>query len=293
MGAVFIVIGLGMLPIFIGGFAILQVELKDRKKQRQEERERKQQENEAKVEKIRKENFYKDVYNATWTHNKKPMEIRNLPRLSFDQWLIFYNSAPEHWHINLEEHELPYYYNYGKACIFPNYVKGKIDINIVWETPDDLHKFIMWQKNEYKNGDAAIFEEERARQMTKLTKALRDDIKTRNEQAQKELTELERQIIDSMPKPKEEDEIQKCLREQREKKSNKLTDIEKVIESFAQDYPDYNYSKMEKIPTDYNRILLSVTFTHKHKPGNIIQRTYIYNETDKIWEEVTNQATMG
>ena len=235
MSAVFIVIGLTMLPIIIGGLALIQVGWKDKKKKRQEERERKQQENEAQVEKIRKENFYRDVYKATWAHNKEPMEIRNLPRLSFEQWLIFYNSAPEHWHINLEEYELPYYYDYGKACIFPNYVKGKIDINIVWETPDDLHKFIMWQKNEYKNGDAAIFEEERARQMTKLTKALRDDIKTRNEQAQKELTELEKQIVDSMPtpKPKVEDDIQKCLREQRQKKSNKRTDIEKVIESFA------------------------------------------------------------
>ena len=77
-----------------------------------------------------------------------------------------------------------------------------------------------------------------------------------------------------------------------EKKSNKLTNIEKVIESFAQEYPDYNYSKMEKMVTDYNSILLSVTFTHKYKPGNI-KRTYIYNEVDKIWEEVTTQTTMG
>ena len=286
MFPIFITIGLLAFPIIVGGLAIIQIELKDKKKKRQEEMKQRQQDYETAQEKIHKENFYKEVYKASWEHNGELMEIRNLPRLSFEQWLIFYNSAPEHWHINLEEY-------HGKACIFPNYIKDNIDINIVWETPDDLHKFIMWQKNEYKNGDVAIFEEERARQMTKLTKALRDDIKARNEQTQKELAELEKQIIDNMPKSKEEDPIQKCLREQREKKSNKLTSIEKVIESFAQEYPDYNYSKMEKMVTDYNSILLSVTFTHKHKPGNIIQRTYIYNEVDKIWEEVTTQTTMG
>ena len=292
MSIVLAVIGILMPPIFLGGLAIIQAGWKDKKKKRQKERERKQQEDKAQAEKAQKERLYRDVYSSTWTRNGEPIEIRNIPRLSFEQWLTFYNSSPEHWRINLNECSLPYYYDYGNCCIFPNYMKGEIDINIVWETPDDLHKFIMWQWNEYKKGNAAIFEEERARQMSKLTNALRDDMKQRHDKAQKEIEELEKQIAATMPKPKEEDPIQKCLREQREKESDKLTTIEKVIESFAQEYPDYNYSKMEKMVTDYNSVLLVVTFTHKHKPGNIIQRTYIYNEVDKVWENATTQITM-
>ena len=224
MPIVFATIGLLALPIIIGGLRILREGWKDKKRKRQEEKERKYQEYQDQIEKEKKERFYREVYSSPWTQNGKPIEVRNLPRLSFEQWLTFYNSSPKHWNINLDEYSLPYYYHHvgENCCISPNYEKGKIDINIVWETPDDLYKFIMWQKNEYKNGNAAIFEEERARQMSKLTKALREDMKQRHEQAQKEIGELERQIAASMPTVRKEDPIQKCLREQREEKTKTL-----------------------------------------------------------------------
>ena len=273
MGVVFIVIGVIAFSIVLGGLAIIKMGWKDKKKKRQEEKKRKQQEDEAQAEKIRKERFYKEVYSGSWKHDNQPMEIRNLPRLSFEQWLIFYNSAPEHWRINLKEYELPYYYNYDKACIFPNYVKGKININIVWETPDDLHKFIMWQRNEYKNGDAAIFEDERDRQMAKLTKALRDDIRIRNERAQKELAELEKQIIDTMPKPKEE-----------QKKWVTITD---AIQDLCLKYIDYNYIQQNTMMTSDGIMLAEIQFVHKNKPGNIIQVMLEYDKEKDEWQEST------
>ena len=181
-------------------------------REREEAREREIQEDEE----HRKNLFYESVWNANWRQNGKPMDIRNIPQLSFEQWLTFYNSSPTNWHFGWEEWN-------NRYCIFPNYKKGKIDIDIFWETPDDLDKFIQWQRNDYKAGDAAIFEEARNKQLAKLTKALREDMKQRHEQAQKEIEELERQVAASMPTVKEEDPIQKCLREQREEKAKELS----------------------------------------------------------------------
>ena len=285
MSIVLAVIGILMPPIFLGGLAIIQAGWKDKKKKRQEERERKQQEDKAQAEKAQKERLYRDVYSSTWTRNGEPIEIRNIPRLSFEQWLTFYNSSPEHWRINLNECSLPYYYDYGNCCIFPNYMKGEIDINIVWETPDDLHKFIMWQRNEYKKGNAAIFEEERARQMSKLTNALRDDMKQRHDKAQKEIEELEKQIAATMPKPKEEDPIQKCLREQREEKAKELNSSTDLIAYVCNKHPDYQYAESQHMLTGDGTMSIEVTLVHKHKPGNLIRETYFYDKKTKTWQE--------
>ena len=285
-----IVILLCLCPCIAGGAVAAINIFKIKRQQKKEERERKYQEEQTQAEKAKKERLYKDVYSSTWTCNKEPLEIRNIPRLSFEQWLTFYNSSPEHWRINLNEYSLPYYYDYGNCCIFPNYIKGKVDVNIVWETPDDLHKFIMWQRNEYKNGDAAIFEEERTRQMSKLTKALREDIKQRHDKAQKEIEELEKQIVANMPKPKEEDLIQKCLREQREEQAKDCHSLSEFLKYLIEKYPDYNYAETQQMMTLDGAIVAEIIFIHKHKPGNSLKITAIRDEKTKVWTEKT---TMG
>ena len=287
MFIVFATLGLLALPIVIGGLGIIREGWKDKKRKRQEENERKSKEEQIQAEKVKKERLYKEVYSSTWTHNGKQFEIRNIPRLSFEQWLTFYNSSPEHWQINLNEYALPcyYYHAYETCCIFPNYKKGKTDINIVWETPDDLYKFIMWQQNEYKNGNAAIFEEERARQMSKLTKALREDMKQRHEQAQKEIGELEKQVVASMPTVKEEDPIQKCLREQREEKAKELNSSTDLIAYVCNKHPDYQYAESQRMLTGDGTVITEVTLVHKHKPGNLIRETHFYDEKTKTWQE--------
>jgi len=289
MPIIFAAIGLSVLPIIIGGLVTIREGWKDKKKKRQEENERKSKEEQIQAEKAKKERLYKDVYSDRWTCNGKPIEIRNIPRLSFEQWLTFYNSSPEYWKINLNEYSLPcyYYYAYEKCCIFPNYKKGKTDIDIVWETPEDLYKFIMWQQNEYKDGNVAIFEEERARQMSKLTKALREDIKQRHEQAQKEIEELEKQVVASMPAVKREDPIQKCLREQREEKAKELNSFTDLITYVCNKYPDYFYRESQRMLTSDGTVVTEVTLTHKHKPGDLIRKTYFYDEKMKTWQELS------
>ena len=99
-------------------------------------------------ERRRVNNFYDKVWNTDWAEDGKPIDIRNIPRLSFDQWLTFYNATPKHWDLTKEQYD-------GQYCIFPRYKKGKDKIYTFWETPGDLDKFQKWRDNEYQKGDAA------------------------------------------------------------------------------------------------------------------------------------------
>lgn len=251
---------------------------KERKAREEREREEARKREIQEDEEHRKNLFYESVWNANWRQNGKPMDIRNIPQLSFEQWLTFYNSSSSNWHFGWEEWN-------NRYCIFPNYKKGKIDIDIFWETPDDLDKFIQWQKNDYKAGDAAIFEEARNKQLAKLTKALREDMKQRHEQTQKEIEELERQVAASMPTVKEEDPIQKCLREQREEKAKELNSSTDLIAYVCNKHPDYQYAESQRMLTGDGTVITEVTLVHKHKPGNLIRETYFYDEKTKTWQE--------
>ena len=220
----------------------LQKSKKETRKQRRE-RERREAEQKAQEEldNIYAKRLYDRVWNAGWKQNGKPLEIRNIPQLSFEQWLIFYKSAPEHWKLSFNEWD-------NKYCVFPNYQKGKIDIDIFWETPQDLDKFFKWQENEYRAGNAAIVEQKRAERLSKLTKALQEDMKQKHEQAQREIAELEKQIATSMP-PKEEDPIQKCLREQREEKAEAPSSSMDLITYVCNKHPDYQYAESQRMLT--------------------------------------------
>ena len=251
---------------------------KERKAREEREREEARERESQEIEENRKKRFYESVWNANWRHNGKPMEIRDIPQLSFEQWLTFYNSSPANWHLGFKEWN-------DRYCIFPNYKKGKIDINIFWETPEDLDKFIQWQRNDYKAGDAAIFEEARNKQLAKLTKALQEDMKQRHEQAQKEIEELEKQVAASMPTVKEEDPIQKCLREQREEKAKELNSSTDLIAYVCNKHPDYQYAESQRMLTGDGTVITEVTLVHKHKPGNLIRETYFYDEKTKTWQE--------
>ena len=80
-----------------------------------------------------------------------------------------------------------------------------------------------WQKNEFQKGDVAIFENKRAERLSELAKCLQEDIVEKNKQVQKELNILEEEIAANMPKPKEEDPIEKYWREQREEQAKITT----------------------------------------------------------------------
>ena len=267
------VTGISLLPFIIG-------EIEDKKalnKWKKEEEEQKRREQE------KKDNLqarYDKVWNAQWEQNGKPVDIRNIPQLSFSQWLTFYNSAPERWNINLLQFQMSYYHHY---CVMPEYIKGKTHIDIFWETPEDLEAFLNWQTAEYKKGNAAIFENERNKQLAKLTKCLREDINERTKQTQKELEELERQVKENMPVS--EDPIQKCLREEREEKDKKYPSLLSFIEHLSKKYPDFICRDNSVMMTHDGREFVEITFINKHKPENILRITGEYDKKAGTWVE--------
>lgn len=156
-----------------------------------------------------------------------------LPRLTFNQWLIFYNSAPEKWKIEAQ-------YDIGETtydsvCIAPYYAKSKYNtIYTFWESYEDLKQFIDWYKTEYKTGNAAIFENKRAEKLSELTKYLREDIKERTEKTKKELEALEAETIANMPDKKNELVLSVSSSNDIQHKSGQPGDIK-----FAADTQDY------------------------------------------------------
>lgn len=165
----------------------------------------------------------------------------------------------------------------------PEYIKGKTSIHIFWETPEDLEAFLNWQATEYKKGNAAIFENERNKQLAKLTKCLREDINERAKQTQKELEELERQVKENMPVS--EDPIQKCLREEREEKDKKYPSLLSFIEHLSKKYPDFVCRDNSVMMTHDGREFVEITFVNKHKPENILRITGEYDKKAGTWVE--------
>lgn len=154
--------------------------------------------------------YWDKAWNTHWvkTNTNLKMDIRNVPQLSFAQWLTFYNAAPERWQINEEQLSL----GDTDFCAIPTYQKGSsMEVDTFWESPEELFKFVKWQREEYAKGQAAIFEAERAKQLSKLAKSLKKDIAEKNEAMKKELAALEEDVKKNMPKKEEFDPIRHLI----------------------------------------------------------------------------------
>ena len=154
--------------------------------------------------------YWDRAWDTQWIKNEthQKIDIRNIPRLSFSQWLTFYNSAPERWQICEDQLAL----GDTEFCAIPTYRKGSnTNIDTFWESPEELFKFIQWQKTEYAKGNAALFEAERAQQLSKLAKCLKEDISENNAAVNKELAALEEEVKSNMPKKEEFDPIRHLL----------------------------------------------------------------------------------
>lgn len=264
---------LPFLPVCVDIILTIKEHKKAKKKEEEEEKEKQEEEKE-------KQRIYNKVLNTEWTEKGKPFDIRNIPRLTFDQWLTFYNISPEKWTFKFNQlHD----FEYGNCCIFPEFTKGKTDLCTFWETPEDLHQFIKWTQNEYKKGNAAVFENERNKRLSKLTKCLKEEIKQNTAEAQKELAELEKDISEHMPEPKEEDPIQKCLREQKEEPI--YGSLAEFINHLCLKYSDYVFVESNRIMLSDGSMNVDVKLIHKHKPGNYIRILGTYDTKTQSWKE--------
>lgn len=273
------------IPTIIGGIHLMKDGLKAAKEEKRQK---------AKQEQLEKDKqwFYNKMWSANWTRDDKPIDIRDIPQLSFEQWLTFYSSAPERWSINLKQN----HYGGRVFCAIPAYEKGKIHIATFWETPEDLWKFMEWQENEYTHGNAAIFENERAKRLSKLAKCLKEDLAEKNKQVQKELDALEKEVAASMPPKKvEEDAIQKYMREQHEAKTWEAKQMRSLTDYTAElckNYPDYDYAGSERMLTMDGVLFLKTRFIHRYNKTELVV-TSQFDKQKENWINLSTTSTMG
>jgi len=187
-----------LLGIFIGvpaliiGSAFISVKIDEIKQKKQEEKEL-----ETKV---------NDIYNKILQSNYRDSfsnskgSIKELPQMTFERWLTFYNTNPDNWdmekfstHIELGKNSsgtsydylIPTYY---KTTVHKDHdgrvreIKNVVGIPIFWSSPEEMVKFDDWFKNEYKSGNAAGYERKRDASMEQLSKYLQEDIEERRAQ---------------------------------------------------------------------------------------------------------------
>ena len=187
-----------LLGIFIGvpalilGSAFISVKIDETKQKKQEEKEL-----EAEV-----NNTYNKILQANYrdSFSDSKGSIKELPQMTFDRWLTFYNTNPDNWdmekfttHIELGRNSSGTSYDY----LIPTYykttvhkghdgrvreIKNVVGIPIFWSSPEEMVKFDNWFRNEYKKGNAAGYERKRDEAMEQLAKYLQEDVNERRAQ---------------------------------------------------------------------------------------------------------------
>ena len=191
-----------LLGIFIGvpalilGSAFISVKIDEIKQKKQEEEELKAEVNDT-YNKILQAN-YRDSFSDS------KGSIKELPQMTFERWLTFYNTNPANWdmekfttHIELGRNSSATCYDY----LIPTYykttvhkghdgrvreVKNVVGIPIFWSSPEEMVKFDNWFKNEYKSGNAAGYERKRDEALEQLAQYLQEDINERRAQILKD-----------------------------------------------------------------------------------------------------------
>lgn len=270
-----------LAPIIVGIIESIQVKLD-------------QTENINQIKNIDYNNFLKEKLII----NNQKYEIINLPQLSFDRWLTLFNASAENWIINVNQSD--------KGCVCPVYHHKKQVYATYWETSENLYKFQQWVENEYEQGKSANFQQQRDKQLTKLTKALQEDIANKQDEARRQIDALEQQVRSAMPEKQEkEDPIQKCLREQREDKEqsaipakqeegliqksswkqreNKVEKIEDIIRIICEKYPEHYFDRMESYRLSDGTPIIYIYLKARDPASFDVKAFVCYDKDKKSW----------
>lgn len=187
-----------LLGIFIGvpalilGSAFISVKIDEAKQKKQEEEDLK----------VKVNNTYNQILQANYrdSFSDSKGSIKELPQMTFERWLTFYNTNPDNWdmekfttHIELGrnasgtsyDYLIPTYY---KTTVHKGHdgrareIKNVVGIPIFWSSPEEMVKFDNWFRNEYKKGNAAGYERKRDEAMEQLAKYLQEDVNERRAQ---------------------------------------------------------------------------------------------------------------
>ncbi len=183
-------IGLILFSVFIGIPAILVgiAALTDKIQENQQEKNYTKQ-------------VYDEILNSQYYDNDAKIKgsIKDLPQLTFEKWLSFYNINPENW--DMTKFSTVVCNNHNLNYLVPTYYKVKMrydkqgrarevlsvtGIPIFWSSPEEMDKFDNWFQNEYKNGKAKVYENRRDASLAQLAEFLQEDVAERRRQLQAE-----------------------------------------------------------------------------------------------------------
>lgn len=181
------------IPTLILGGAAISVKIDEIK-------EKKEQENRAKAE---TDSIYNRILQANYRDKITDTKgaIKELPQMTFERWLTFYNTNPDNWDMkefathlefpNQNSSSTKYDYlipTYYKTTVHRGHdgrvreIKNTVGIPIFWSSPEEMVKFDHWYAHEYKQGKAAGYERKRDEALEQLAKYLQEDVNERRAQ---------------------------------------------------------------------------------------------------------------
>lgn len=125
----------------------------------------------------------------------KTQRIVDMPRLTFERWLTFYNLNPENWFIQTTNDiyssnysDIPYYAKLNED-------KKWIVLPIFWSSPEEMGKYRDWLENVYQRGNACIHQRKQEENYKKLVEIVENDIKERQDKVQQDLLKMRKELL--------------------------------------------------------------------------------------------------
>ena len=125
----------------------------------------------------------------------RTQRVVDMPRLTFERWLTFYNLNPENWFIQTNTDifsslysDIPYYAKLNED-------KKWIVLPIFWSNPEEMGKYRDWLENEYQCGDARIYQQRQEENYKKLVEMVENDIKERQNKVQQDLLNMRKELL--------------------------------------------------------------------------------------------------
>ena len=123
----------------------------------------------------------------------KTQRIVDMPRLTFERWLTFYNLNPENWFIQATNDV--YSSNYSDIPYYAKLNEDKkwIVLPIFWSSPEEMGKYRDWLKNVYQRGNARIHQQNQEENYKQLVEIVENDIKERRDKVQQDLLNIKKE----------------------------------------------------------------------------------------------------
>ncbi len=135
----------------------------------------------------------------------KTQHVMNMPRLTFERWLTFYNLNPKSWIIPTNADVYSSFYSDIPYYAKLNENKKWIVLPIFWSSPEEMGKYRDWLENVYQCGDARICQQKQEENYKKLIELVENDIKERQNQVQQDLLNMRKELLNIKNSIKEEE----------------------------------------------------------------------------------------